>query len=101
MWRFAVILCLGSVVKVKGQDCWWTGCQLDSWAVVGCNQYGRVESGKEDCSGGKKYKCCTGSGGQPYPTTPSQSSSERPSLSGMSLLFILTFLINVLCRKFE
>jgi hypothetical protein len=48
---------------VLGEDCWWTGCQPNSWAVVGCDQYGRKEKGREGCTGGNKYNCCAGGGG--------------------------------------
>ncbi|KAK7578014.1 hypothetical protein V9T40_010219 [Parthenolecanium corni] len=38
--------------------CWDTGCQLDSWAVRGCEQYGMLETGQKSCQGGIVYSCC-------------------------------------------
>jgi hypothetical protein len=49
---------------VRGEDCWWTGCQPDAWAVKGCDQYGRMELGREGCPGGNKYNCCAGGPGR-------------------------------------
>ncbi|OXA45312.1 Chitinase 4 [Folsomia candida] len=47
-----VLLLLGlSASSVLG-DCWQTGCQLDSWAVKGCDQYDRDTAGTEWCQGG-------------------------------------------------
>lgn len=40
-------------------DCWTTGCQLNTWAVVGCGQYDRTERNKIGCPGGYQYECCT------------------------------------------
>lgn len=39
-------------------SCWDTGCQLSSWAVRGCEQYGRVATKTRSCSGGTIYTCC-------------------------------------------
>lgn len=39
--------------------CWDTGCQLKSWAVKGCTQYGRFETNQKSCPGGLIYTCCS------------------------------------------
>jgi predicted chitinase len=44
-------------------ECWDTGCQLNSWAIVGCAQYGRVETGRKSCPTGNIYTCCSPGGG--------------------------------------
>nr|ATU82733.1 secreted peptide [Pristhesancus plagipennis] len=38
--------------------CWETGCQLNSWAVRGCGQYGMRDMVSRSCSGGTIYTCC-------------------------------------------
>ncbi|XP_053207036.1 uncharacterized protein LOC128391212, partial [Panonychus citri] len=53
-------------------DCWWTGCQKNSWASVGCAQYNRTEKNKRECDDGKEYYCCVGS-----PDTPSKPESRE------------------------
>lgn len=63
-----LLLILGLAVGTSvAQDCWWTGCQPNNWAVTGCAQYGREEKGREQCwengQEGNKYNCCTGDGG--------------------------------------
>lgn len=40
-------------------DCWTTGCQPNTWAVVGCAQYEKTEIDKYACQDGYEYKCCT------------------------------------------
>lgn len=42
----------------EGTTCWWTGCQLDSWAITGCDQYGMREVERDSCAGGTKFHCC-------------------------------------------
>ncbi|OXA54700.1 Chitinase 4 [Folsomia candida] len=57
---FALIfLILGLTAPSVLGDCWQTGCQLDSWAVTGCDQYDRDTTATEWCQGGKKYTCCS------------------------------------------
>ncbi|XP_053207211.1 uncharacterized protein LOC128391364 [Panonychus citri] len=38
--------------------CWWTGCQKNDWAVVGCGQYNMTEKSNRNCQDGKEYNCC-------------------------------------------
>lgn len=45
--------------KPPGADCWWTGCQPNSWAVKGCDNYNRTETDRMECEDGFMYKCCT------------------------------------------
>lgn len=40
------------------EDCWWTGCQPNNWAVKGCESYNRTEKERTECEDGFKYKCC-------------------------------------------
>lgn len=41
-------------------DCWWTGCQPNSWAVKGCDSYNRTERERTACEPeGFKYECCS------------------------------------------
>ena len=42
----------------SGQGCWWTGCQKNDWAVVGCGQYNMTDKNTRDCQDGKEYNCC-------------------------------------------
>lgn len=63
------LLVLGLVAGALG-DCWWTGCQLDSWAVRGCGQYNMDEAAREGCPGGMKYKCCDKGTAPPSPPGP-------------------------------
>lgn len=51
------------------EDCWWTGCQPTTWAVRGCENYGRKAEGREVCKGGHKFKCCA---------DPTLSTTENP-----------------------
>lgn len=79
-----LVVVLGSFSSVNG-DCWWTGCQADNWAVVGCEQYGMVAVDVQHCNGGKLYHCCDaptnpGPGpGEPDPNpgTPTDISYEQ------------------------
>ncbi|XP_050431745.1 uncharacterized protein LOC126840198 [Adelges cooleyi] len=41
------------------RKCWDTGCQLKSWAVTGCEQYGMVEVKRASCDDGFVYSCCS------------------------------------------
>lgn len=50
-------------------DCWTTGCQPDTWAVVGCGQYEKTEKNKFSCPGGFSYECCTKNEQYEEPTT--------------------------------
>lgn len=48
-------------------DCWWSGCQPNSWAQRGCfpaDQWRQSKS--ERCQGGDRYFCCP-AGGSPNP----------------------------------
>ncbi|KAG4069032.1 hypothetical protein HA402_008343 [Bradysia odoriphaga] len=58
-------------------DCWTTGCQLNTWAVVGCKQYQRVEKSKTACHGGYMYECCIGSSERRPPRTQSTGTTSR------------------------
>ncbi|KAK9506987.1 hypothetical protein O3M35_008825 [Rhynocoris fuscipes] len=49
--------------------CWDTGCQLNSWSVKGCEQYGRKETGRRSCDGGIIYTCCATGGSGFGPNT--------------------------------
>ncbi|XP_026813409.1 uncharacterized protein LOC113553990 [Rhopalosiphum maidis] len=40
------------------EECWWTGCQLSTWAVIGCDQYNRTQKNVKECDGGSEYYCC-------------------------------------------
>jgi len=60
---FFLTLVLAALISSVVGDCWWTGCQPNSWAVVGCAQYGRQEKDRKPCSGGNIYYCCANSGG--------------------------------------
>lgn len=44
--------------QTSGKVCWWTGCQLSTWAVVGCAHYGMSEIDRAPCDGGTLYYCC-------------------------------------------
>nr|ATU82779.1 secreted Papain inhibitor-like protein [Pristhesancus plagipennis] len=59
---FLVAVCIVLPEPILG-DCWDTGCQLNSWAVRGCEQYNRYEAGRRNCNGGIIYTCCSKSGG--------------------------------------
>lgn len=55
----AYYCCQINVVDKKSSgDCWWTGCQPNSWAVKGCDNYNRTETDRTECEDGFKYKCC-------------------------------------------
>ncbi|XP_060837335.1 modular serine protease-like [Rhopalosiphum padi] len=43
---------------ISSEKCWWTGCQLSTWAVTGCKQYNRIERNVKNCTGGSEYYCC-------------------------------------------
>jgi len=46
-------------VTQPADDCWWTGCQPNSWEVRGCDSYNRTERERTACElGGFKYECC-------------------------------------------
>ncbi|CAL8128786.1 unnamed protein product [Orchesella dallaii] len=61
-----ILLVLGlAVYFTRADDCWWTGCQLRSWAVRGCDQYKRFQNGTQPCRSpspqraqGDMYNCC-------------------------------------------
>lgn len=56
----AMVVVLAAIaVNDVSADCWDTGCQLNSWAVKGCEQYGRRTTKKRPCSNGFIYTCCT------------------------------------------
>jgi len=61
--QLLIVFLAASFEATLADDCWWTGCQSDSWAVKGCDQYGRVEGQRRQCSGGNEYYCCAGGGG--------------------------------------
>ena len=61
------LLFVATVISSAAGDCWETSsCQLDSWQVKGCAQYGRVEASRRPCNGGNYYTCCT-AGSAPAP----------------------------------
>lgn len=66
---------LYSYIFLKGKwlDCWTTGCQPNDWAVVGCEQYKKIERQKFPCTGGYKYDCCTKNANFTETTTPATS----------------------------
>ncbi|CAL8128831.1 unnamed protein product [Orchesella dallaii] len=63
-----ILLVLGLVGSSIGAKCWWTGCQLSSWAVRGCAQYKMSQKESRSCRDGQgvkghKYYCCPKKGG--------------------------------------
>ncbi|CAH1713137.1 uncharacterized protein LOC114126830 [Aphis gossypii] len=50
---------VNEIVTQPANDCWWTGCQLSTWPVVGCDQYNRIQKNVKNCNGGSEYYCCT------------------------------------------
>lgn len=52
-----VILIVGNVTTAA-DECWWTGCQPDTWAERGCNGNRMEQRALEECEGGMKYRCC-------------------------------------------
>ena len=63
------VISLAVLISSASADCWETSsCQLDSWDVKGCAQYGRVESSRRPCNGGNYYTCCTSGGSAPAPS---------------------------------
>ncbi|XP_050437308.1 uncharacterized protein LOC126843676 [Adelges cooleyi] len=47
------------VYSTKGEnECWWTGCQPNTWAVTGCGQYNRTQEDIRSCTDGSEYYCC-------------------------------------------
>lgn len=73
---FCAIFLLG-ISLIRG-DCWETGCQKNTWATVGCEQYQRIEMGKRPCDNGYIYTCCT-SGGGTGTTTNSPTTTKAPT----------------------
>ena len=70
MNALVVLSCLALAGYANAQaGCWETGCQADTWAVVGCGQYSMVETSRRGCPGGKIYNCCPGGSppAQPQP----------------------------------
>ncbi|KAK9506989.1 hypothetical protein O3M35_008827 [Rhynocoris fuscipes] len=59
---FVVVIAICLLPESIVGDCWKTGCQLNSWAVKGCAQYGRKETGRSSCNGGFIYTCCENKG---------------------------------------
>ncbi len=75
MNKFHLMVILAFVGQSVAQNCWWTGCQPNSWKVTGCGQYNRQERGKQACQAnggsGNKYHCCArGGGGGPVKPAP-------------------------------
>ncbi|KAK9506990.1 hypothetical protein O3M35_008828 [Rhynocoris fuscipes] len=63
---FSVVFTLCVLPESIIGACWDTGCQLNSWAVRGCEQYGMRETGRRNCNGGIIYSCCdSGSAANP------------------------------------
>jgi len=71
----AFVLVAAAISSAQANGCWWTGCDLDSWAAVGCEVRNMKESGKEVCHGGHKYYCCPRS---PADETPGESDNSGP-----------------------
>ncbi|XP_054279682.1 uncharacterized protein LOC128997901 [Macrosteles quadrilineatus] len=46
-------------LSYSANDCWWSGCQPNTWAVTGCGQYNRTQQDIRGCEGGSEYYCCT------------------------------------------
>ena len=90
---FVCLIIAAGIASVRG-DCWNTGCQLNTWAVTGCAQYGRVETARSPCNGGYIFTCCTG-GGQTSTSAPAPAPSPAPApgpsgdWSELKLQFIL------------
>jgi len=53
-----IILALSATVHYACGQCWDTGCQLESWLVKGCEEYGMKEIKRVPCGGGNVYSCC-------------------------------------------
>lgn len=83
MNNFYFMVILSFVGQSVAQDCWWTGCQPNSWAVKGCAQYNRQERGKQAChatgGSGHRYHCCAGGGG---PVKPPPRPKPNPGGGG-------------------
>jgi len=62
-----LIFTVAFLTSTVNGDCWWTGCQPDSWAVTGCAQYNMQTVEQTPCPGGKKYHCCSGGAPNPNP----------------------------------
>ncbi|XP_025208949.1 uncharacterized protein LOC112604226 isoform X2 [Melanaphis sacchari] len=56
---YVIVLQTQAAVATNGDECWWTGCQPRTWAVVGCAQYNRTQLNVKECVGGSEYYCCT------------------------------------------
>ncbi|XP_050528461.1 uncharacterized protein LOC126898465 [Daktulosphaira vitifoliae] len=58
---FFIIYC-SLLMNFVRTECWTTGCQLDTWAVRGCAEYGMKEIGRQSCDGGLLFTCCSKDG---------------------------------------
>lgn len=58
LFALTAIVSAAAATHEVTEDCWDTGCQLNSWAVKGCEQYGRYSKKQRPCPGGIIYTCC-------------------------------------------
>lgn len=70
-----IVVVVAADKKPPGGDCWWTGCQPDSWAVRGCGAYDRTETDRAECEDGFVYKCCAADDAETE-TDPDDCSAE-------------------------
>ncbi|CAL8128784.1 unnamed protein product [Orchesella dallaii] len=73
-----LLLVLGLAVSSTWANCWWTGCQPNTWAVRGCSQYSMTERESRGCRDGNgvqgnEYHCCPGGPGGPNPSPGGES----------------------------
>jgi hypothetical protein len=79
MNSIAIFVIVAAAISCANADgCWWTGCNLDSWAAVGCQPHGMDEKAREPCPGGKKYHCCPKAAGGDSPGNGGGSDNSGP-----------------------
>lgn len=54
----AVMAFVSWLLPSSEATCLETDCQLDSWSIKGCDQYGMREMRQRKCDGGVIYSCC-------------------------------------------
>jgi len=58
---YVLVLTAFAAVHHTSAECWDTGCQMDSWLVKGCENYGMAEIKRKPCGdnrAGHVYSCC-------------------------------------------
>jgi len=56
LFSLLIVFCSTPILS---DNCWWSGCQPNTWAQRGCSSMGNYrEIGREPCPGGDKYHCC-------------------------------------------